>query len=253
MKGFKKRNIIKITDSHNNLVEDTVAEEKRLRILVNGKEALKMYCSPVMIRELVAGFLMTEGTINGNWCAERMSIQYGEDIIVDVPAEGRVSLEGGAITSGCAGGVTFERPLEDNVIETDIKIEKDKLRDLFHEFQKKSGLYNITGCIHSAAVSDGEYILAFGEDIGRHNAVDKVVGYCFIEDIPLQDKIMLVSGRLSSEMAAKCSKWNIPIVVSRAAPTALAIDIAEKRGITMVGFMRGKRLNIYTHPQRMGR
>jgi FdhD protein len=89
------------------------------------------------------------------------------------------------------------------------------------------------------------------EDIGRHNAVDKVVGYCLLEGIPMQDKIILVSGRLSSEIATKCARWDIPIVVSRAAPTALAVDIAEKRGITMVGFMRGKRLNIYTHPERI--
>ncbi len=206
-----------------------------------------------MIRELVTGFLMTEGIIDGGWCAERMSIQYGEDIIVDVPAEGKVLVEGGAITSGCVGGLTFERSHEDNVIETDIKIEKDKLRALFRQFHKKSDLYNITGCIHSAAVSDGDYILVLGEDIGRHNAVDKVVGYCFLEDIPLHDKIMLVSGRLSSEMATKCAKWGIPIIASRTAPTALAINIAEKRGITMVGFMRGKRLNIYTHSRRIVR
>jgi FdhD protein len=253
MHGYKKKKVTKITEDHNSVIEDSVAEEKRLRILINGKEALKMYCSPIMIRELVAGFLMTEGIINGGWCAERMSIQYDNDIIVDVPAEGEVKLEGGAITSGCVGGMTFEKPMDNETIKDGIKIEKVKLRAIFQDFQKRSDLYNLTGCIHSAAISDGEYIMAVGEDIGRHNAVDKVIGYCVIEDIPLHDKIILVSGRLSSEMATKCAKWGIPIVVSRAAPTALAIDIAKKRGITMIGFMRGKRLNIYTHPDRIVR
>lgn len=253
MKGYKKKNIVKITESHNNTVEDAVADERRLRILFNGEEALKMYCSPVMVRELVAGFLMTEGIVNGGWCGERMSIQYDEDIIVDVPVEGEVSLEGGAITSGCVGGMTFERPLNEDPVAGDVTIEKDKLRELFGQFQKRSDLYNMTGCIHSAAVSDGKHILVCAEDIGRHNAVDKVIGYCVLEDIPLHDKIILVSGRLSSEMASKCSRWSIPIVVSRAAPTALAVDIAEQRGITMVGFMRGKRLNIYTTPERIVR
>ncbi len=253
MKGYKKKNIIKITESHNNTVEDVVADERRLRILINGKEALKMYCSPVMIRELVAGFLTTEGIVNGGWCAERMSIQYDEDIIVDVPVEGEVHLEGGAITSGCVGGMTFERPLTDGAIEDTLQIEKNQLRDLFRQFQSKSDLYNMTGCIHSAAISDGGHIIVCAEDIGRHNAVDKVIGYCVLEQISLQDKLILVSGRLSSEMATKCARWGIPIVVSRAAPTALAINIAEKRGITMVGFMRGKRLNIYSHPDRIVR
>lgn len=251
MKGFKHKRITKITESHNSVIEDAVAEEKRLRILVNGKEALKMYCSPIMVRELVVGFFMTEGIISGDWCMERMSIQYEEDIIVDIPAEGEVNLEGGAITSGCVGGMTFERPLNEEPLQDRKRIEKDKLRELFQLYQKRSDLYNLTGCIHSAAISDGDHILVCGEDIGRHNAVDKVIGYCVLEDIPLSDKVILVSGRLSSEMATKCSRWGIPIVVSRAAPTALAIDIAEKSGITMVGFMRGKRLNIYTHPERI--
>ena len=151
------------------------------------------------------------------------------------------------------GGITFDRSEHSETIDEGIKIKKEVLRELFHDFQKRSDLYNMTGCIHSAAVSDGRHILVVGEDIGRHNAVDKVTGYCFLEEISLQDKIILVSGRLSSEMATKCARWGIPIVVSRAAPTALAINIAEKRGITMVGFMRGKRLNIYTHPDRIVR
>ena len=251
MKGFRHKKITKISESLNHVVEDAVAEERRLRVLINGKEALKMFCSPIMIRELVAGFLMTEGIIKGGWCAERMSIQYGDEIVVDVPAEGDVSLEGGAITSGCVGGMTFERPMDGEKLGNAVTIEREALGILFQEFQKRSGLYNLTGCIHSAALSDGRHIIVSAEDIGRHNAVDKVVGYCVLESIPLGDKIMLVSGRLSSEMASKCARWGIPVVVSRAAPTALAIDIAEARGITMVGFMRGRRLNIYTHPERI--
>ncbi|MEN8262497.1 MAG: formate dehydrogenase accessory sulfurtransferase FdhD [Nitrospirota bacterium] len=253
MKGYINKKITKITEFHNNTVEDVVAEEKKLRISVNGREVLSLYCSPIMIRELVAGFFMTEGIINGNWCSDRISIQYNEDILVNIPAEGEVSLEGSSRTSGCVGGITFEKSQDDEEIGEGIRIEKSRLRELFHDFQKRSDLYNMTGCIHSAAISDGQHILVVAEDIGRHNAVDKVTGYCFLEDIPLNDKIILVSGRLSSEMATKCSRWGIPIVVSRAAPTGLAIDIADKRGITMVGFMRGKRLNIYTNPHRIVR
>lgn len=251
MKPFKKKKIIKISEASDSAVEDIIAEEKRLLISVNGKEALKLYCSPVMVRELVVGFFMTEGIIQGNWCMERMTIQYDHDILVDIPAEGEVSLEGGVITSGCVGGMTFEKPLAKEVLNDEITIDRDTLREIFHDFQKRSELYNMTGCIHSAAVSDGRHLLVVAEDIGRHNAVDKVIGYCVLESIPMQDKIILVSGRLSSEIATKCARWGIPIVVSRAAPTTLAVDIAEKRGITMVGFMRGKRLNIYTHPGRI--
>ncbi len=251
MNGYAKRRVLRLKDGGCLEFNDSVAMEKRLRVHVNGKEALSLYCSPVMIRELVVGFFMTEGIINGNWCAERMTIQYGSEIIVDIPAEGEPSLEGGAITSGCAGGITFERSRQDGPIDDDICIERERLRELFVNFQRRSELYNLTGCIHNAAISDGRNIVALAEDIGRHNAVDKVIGYCILEEIPFKNKIMLVSGRLSSEMASKCARWKIPILVSRTAPTLLAIEIAEMAGMTMIGFMRGNRFNIYTHPFRI--
>ncbi|GMT46811.1 MAG: sulfurtransferase FdhD [bacterium] len=251
MKGAEKRRITRITEEDCLEFDDAVALERRLRISVNGLEVLRLYCSPVKIRELVVGLFMTEGVIRGNWCAGRMTVKYGRDILVDIPAEGEVSLEGGTITSGCLGGVTFERTFADIAVGEGIKIERESLRDLFAKFQRMSRLYELTGCIHNAAVSDIEKIIAHAEDIGRHNAVDKVIGHCILENITLEDKVMLVSGRLSSEMASKCARWKIPVVVSRAAPTSLAIDIAERSGITMIGFMRASRFNIYTHPYRI--
>lgn len=251
MKPYRHRAVVKVHETRQFLEEDAIAEEKRLRISVNGKEMLKLYCSPVMVRELVVGFFLTEGIIQGNWCIERLTIQYDHDILVDIPAEGEVSLDGGARTSGCGGGMTFEREPAAKILTDRTRIQKEHLRSVFHEFQKRSELYAITGCMHSAAVSDGKHLLVLAEDIGRHNAVDKVIGYCALEDIPLDDKIILVSGRLSSEMATKCARSGIPILVSRAAPTTLAVEIADKQGITLVGFMRGQRLNIYTHAERI--
>ncbi|MCL5423238.1 MAG: formate dehydrogenase accessory sulfurtransferase FdhD, partial [Nitrospirae bacterium] len=105
--------------------------------------------------------------------------------------------------------------------------------------------------IEKAALSDGRVIMCFAEDIGRHNAVDKVIGYALLENIPFSGKILLASGRISSEISSKCSRWGIPILATRTAPTNLAVEIAEKRGITVVGFMRGNRFNVYTHPERI--
>jgi FdhD protein len=109
----------------------------------------------------------------------------------------------------------------------------------------------VTGCFHGAALSDGEKILVFAEDIGRHNAVDKVIGHAILAKIPFSKKIMFVSCRLSSEIVSKCSRWGIPILVSRAAATDLAIEIAETSGMTLVGFARGDHMNIYTNPHRI--
>ncbi len=251
MKPAEPLRIIRISDGNVREVDDIVATEKRLRIKVNGEEIIKLFCSPVMIRELVVGFFMTEGIIKGGFCAERISIEYGEEIVVDVPAEGEVSLEGSTITSGCVGGITFDKGNPEEEVKPGPYLSSEQLRELFRKFQTASGLYSQTGCIHSAAVSNGRDIIVLAEDIGRHNAVDKAIGYCLLENIGLDDKIMLVSGRLSSEMASKCSRWAIPIVISRTAPTERAVRLAKRRGITMIGFMRGARFNIYSRPERI--
>jgi len=240
-------------------VEDSVAVEKALRIKINGKDALRLYCSPVMVRELVVGLLLTEEIIKGAWCAERMEISYGDEIVVNISSEVEPSMEGATITSGCVGGITFEKRErgyyisgESNIsVNLEPKIPSQRLKELFNEFQLRSNLYRSTGCIHSAALSDGKVIIAFAEDIGRHNAIDKLIGYCILENIPLNGKMVLVSGRLSSEMITKCAKWSIPMVVSRTAPTTRALEIAQRTGMTVIGFMRGERFNVYTHPERI--
>ncbi len=154
----------------------------------------------------------------------------------------------------CAGGVVFpERTKSRNIgaIRDPLTISAEKLRKLYRKFQTASGLYKITGCIHSAALSDSENILCMAEDIGRHNAVDKVIGYCLLEDIGFKGKIMLTSGRLTSEIVSKCSRWGIPMIVSKTAGTDLSIAIAERKGLTAIGFLRGRRFNVYTHPERV--
>ncbi len=261
MNAIIKRRIkkAKIKDSRVYLedIDDPVAVEKALRIKINGKDALRLYCSPVMVRELVVGLLLTEDIIKGSWCAERMEIVYGDEIIVDVSADGSssseidIDFEGATITSGCVGGITFERKEVRDVGSPGLRIDPERLKALFNEFQLRSDLYKSTGCIHSAALSDGRILIAFAEDIGRHNAIDKIIGFCILEDITLEGKIIFASGRLSSEMVGKCARWSIPVVVSRTAPTTRALDIAEKAGMTVIGFMRGDRFNVYTHPERI--
>lgn len=251
MEQVIKRKIYKHADNSIEHTEDFVALEKKVRVSVNGREALSLYCTPHMIRELVVGLMSTEGIIKGGWCAERMTIDYGDEILVDIPAEGEVSLEGKTITSGCIGGITFERKTDLEPLKDNFTIDARELKSIYREFQNRSELYKLTGCIHSAALADGRVLLTFAEDIGRHNAVDKVIGYALIENLIFSDKILLASGRISSEISSKCSRWGIPILVTRTAPTNLAVEIAEKSGVTIIGFMRGNRFNVYTHPQRV--
>ncbi len=251
MDAVKKRKVYKHADKAVECVEDAVAVEKKVRISVNGKDILRLYCTPLMVKELVVGLVMTEGIIRGNWCADRMSIEYGNDILVDIPAEGEVLTEGMTITSGCIGGVTFEKKPAADTVDDKFTIGRNDLKYVFNDFQARSELYKHTGCVHSAALSDGRVIICFAEDIGRHNAVDKVIGFALLENIPFSGKIMLASGRISSEIASKCSRWGIPVLATRTAPTNLAVEIAEESGVTIIGFVRGNRFNVYTHPERV--
>jgi FdhD protein len=251
MEASSKVTVLKVRESSAEEVEDVVAVEKKVRISVNGRHALSLYCSPQMIREFVVGVVFNEGLISGGWCAERLSIEYGDDINVDIPATGTISEGERTITSGCAGGISLSRNLPEQRLSDPSVFDLHALRELYREFQKRSEGYRATGGVHSAALADSRQTLVFAEDIGRHNAVDKVIGYALLEDIPFSGKILLASGRLSSEIVSKCSRCGIPVIISRAAPTSLSVEIAERSGLTLIGFARGDRMNIYTGRERI--
>jgi len=249
MNPYIKRKIIKKQGTSSEELEDYVAVEKKLRVSVNGKKVITLYCTPLMIKELIIGLFLTEGILTNKISPYKIDIIYGEDIRADITAE--YIFKKGMVTSRCLGGVTFNKKRNFEKVKDDFSITVEDLKNIFKEFHQKSEFFRLTGCFHSAALSDGKRILAFADDIGRHNTVDKIIGYSILEDIPFTEKLMLVSCRLSSEIVSKCSRWGIPIIVSRAAPTDLAIEIAEKSGITLAGFVRGDRLNVYTNPQRI--
>jgi FdhD protein len=247
-----KRKIIKVSGTTAEEVEDIVAVERQITLSVNDKKVLSLYCTPTMIKEFVVGFLLNEGVIKGHFCADAIAIDYREDmsIHVNVRADGEVSTEGMARTTGCVGGITFDRK-EFRKASDNFCVSSETVKSLYKEFNQRSVLFKATGCMHSAAIADREKIVIVAEDIGRHNAVDKVIGHCIIENIGMEDKMMLVSGRLSSEIVSKCARWGIPVLVSRTSPTSYAVEIAEKATITLVGFVRGERYNVYTNGQRI--
>jgi len=237
MNVYIKRTILKKQDMSFEEREDFIAVEKKLRISLNGKELIRLSCTPVMIKELVVGLFLTEGVVKDKISPEEIRIVPGEEISVDISVAGD-------IVKGMTTG-NFEK------VTDDFSLKGETFQSIFTELRQKSESFRLTGCFHNAALSDGERILVFAEDIGRHNAVDKVIGCSILSDISFQRKLLAVSCRLSSGIISKCARWGIPIVASRSAPTDLAVEIAEASGITLVGFVRGDRLSIYTHPQRI--
>ena len=122
---------------------------------------------------------------------------------------------------------------------------------MMNHFQKESGKYLNTGCTHSAAIAGSESIIVFREDIGRHNAVDKVIGDRLINHDSLEGAILLSSGRISSEIVLKVQRGRIPVIISISAPTDRAIIKCREANITLVGFARGRRMNVYSGERRI--
>jgi FdhD protein len=252
-----KKEITKYNDGSFERIEDDIAVEKRLRIFIKGKEVISFLCSPTMVMELVVGFVMSEGLFKGKGklCPEQIIIEEGSSKNSDIDAhlfiEDEIEDHPATVTSGCAKGLSFLTDKQLVPIEDELKIRPEPVFDLFREFQKRSDLYRLTGGVHSSALSDGKEIIVFSEDIGRHNAVDKIIGYCLLNNITTKGKVLLSSGRLSSEIANKAVRAQIPVLVSRTAPTSMAVEIAEKNKLTIIGFLRGSRFTVYSFPERI--
>lgn len=254
---IEKFPILRLTKEGRSRVEVAAAREFLFTIFLNGEELATLLCSPGNLDYLAVGFLVSEGLLENKNEIKKMEIDDWLGVI-------RIETEGGKkadsrllsrrlITSGCGGGATFYS-VDDAaipIIESRMEISVDEVFSLVNEFQHGSQLYSTTHGVHSAALADRKSILIFSEDIGRHNAVDKIFGKCFLEDIPINDRIIICSGRISSEMSLKVAKKGLPIILSISAPTSLGVKTADKLGITLVCSVKGKKMNVYTHDWRV--
>jgi FdhD protein len=136
-------------------------------------------------------------------------------------------------------------------IESDLAVTPSRLSLLVRQAEERSVLYRSTGGVHSAALCIGSGILYFNEDVGRHNAVDKLLGRCVLEGTDPGDKVLVMSGRVSSAIMVKIVNSRIPVAVSRSAPTAESVDTARRFNVTLVGFARGSRMNVYSGTERI--
>ena len=159
------------------------------------------------------------------------------------------------LTTGCGGASAsgrIETPTGCLRINTTTSFDPRAILAACADLQHRSELYRRTGCVHAAALAlpDGR-LLDFAEDVGRHNAVDKVIGACWLAGHDLGQCFLVTTGRLSSEIAAKTISAKIPMLVSRGAPTSAAVRLAERFLLTLVGFVRGGRMNVYAYPERI--
>ncbi|MGI6647558.1 MAG: formate dehydrogenase accessory sulfurtransferase FdhD [Bacillota bacterium] len=237
---------------------DCLVREFPVTLYFNDHELVTLLCTPEYLEDLAVGFLVSEGLMR--------SREELESVVADYD-KGQVWVKSSAahfiaektflkryLTTGCGKGTSFYN-LNDvqscRPITSGLHVDLGQVLDRIKDLQTNSQLFQITGGVHSAALATAEEVILYREDIGRHNAVDKILGYCLRQGQELAERIMLTSGRLSSEMLLKVAKAGIPMVVSRSAPTDLAVELADQLGITLAGFARGPRFNVYSHPERI--
>lgn len=248
--------ILRVIKESQKQVEDTVVTEFHLTIVLNNRELVTLLCSPAKLEFLAIGFLYSEGLINSKDAIKDIVLDPERGVInvtTKEPIKSPEDILSRRIiaSSGGKGASPLSAIHHQSRIDSQIHISPPEVLNLIQEFVHNSELFAATGGVHGAALCDTKTILVFSEDIGRHNAIDKIFGECIVKDIPTHDRLLITSGRVSSEILLKVAKRNIPILISKSAPTNLGVKLANDSGITLIGFVREKRMNVYTHTWRL--
>jgi FdhD protein len=229
--------------------------EAPVSLTVNGQVWLTFMCTPVNLEALAVGFLYNEGILESMDEVEDVRVcEHGDNVdvwlnrTVEQPKSWRR-------TSGCTGGVTAVDMLARPNVSFDgdqPKVPPEAIGHLVELLFESQELYRETGGVHTSALSDGEKVLLSAEDIGRHNTLDKIAGLCLMKNVWPETRILITTGRISSEMLQKAARLEAPILISRTSPSSLSIEMAERYGITLIGYARKHRFNVYSNSQRVG-
>lgn len=230
-------------------VSDSLVPEIPLKIVLNGQNLATMACSPEGYRELALGFLISEGLMSRT--DQLINIVVDREIVyveVDSPAARQVMSKAPFINT-CSGRGMGDDPVSPAipVSQSDYRFSAQNLLKLITKLDRTSFTFQKTGGVHSAALGWEEDLLIRYEDIGRHNAVDKVFGRAYLDKVPLYDKCLVLSGRIAAEIVSKAIRHGVPLILSRSAPTLRAVELADASDMAIVGFARGERFNAYCH------
>lgn len=248
---IKELEVIKIKGGKEEIVMDKVAEEVPFHIYIEKNHYVTLMCSPENLIELGYGFLFFDGVIKKKEDVKDI-IDMGHTFCFQLKETfvPKKEVSERAILSGCGKGSLHTTLIEDYVpeerITKEIKITPKRISELMEDFKNDGQVFLETGGVHRVALGNVEGIICGFDDIGRHNAVDKNIGYALNNGIAFDDKILFSTGRVSSDLLAKAIKARIPLVISHTAPTTLAVEMGRASGVKIIGFARGKRMNIYS-------
>ena len=245
--------IRRFEDGQPKAMVDKVITEARIQLDINdGKHTLAMLCLPHDLESLAVGFLIGEGALRNRSDLRDVSVNIENNKVSLSGDLDEDALEAMANRwtwgTGCGSGGTgrdLDSPAFGRVGQG-LTVGPNKLIELAKTFTGKADMWKSTGGLHACALADTEKIILFAEDVGRHNAFDKIMGKAFLDEIDVADKMVLMTGRLSAEIVSKAVACGLSMLVSRSAVTALGAKLAGRFGLTLVGFLRGKRLNVYT-------
>lgn len=253
--------VTKIKNGKKITVNDTVIREVKLEIIVNGKKVSALMAVSIDMIDLAVGFLISEDIIKHVKDISKIDLVDVDTKTFQVLIEAKVieanidrlDLEG-VIVSGCGRAVSTQISkiaIEAAIMQDDFSIDASLLFDEMRTFYTQCPLYEQTGCVHTAKLYYDADTYFIGEDIAQHNTIDKVVGKALLAGVDVRKSFLMVSGRLSSEMVGKAIMHQIPILASRTASTCRGVNIADKFGLTLIGFVRGESMNIYRNPDRI--
>lgn len=235
-----------------------VVHETPVTLYLNGREVVTLLCAGRHLDELAAGFFHGEGFLRSLEDLDRMVVDEAAGK-VEVFAKERGDLverlwEKRTVTSGCGKGSIFHFALDALVARSvtgNVSLSAEQVLARVEDLNRLSETYRMTHGVHNTALATPGEILLFRDDIGRHNAVDMIVGHVFLRRLSLDDKILITTGRLTSEMILKAGRIGVPVVVSRNAATSLAVELARRLDITLIGYARGGRFQLYNGRERI--
>jgi len=238
-------------DSDNQLLEKIdkpIVVEHACELIVNGEKWITFICSPDNLISLGIGFLWNEAVItNTNQIKNIILSEDARTLSVDlyIPVEKPKNFH------RTSTGIAIDQLHKPSPLQEAVTVTAENVLRLYREFNQLQELHGAVGGFHSGALSDGNEIKFVIEDLGRHNCIDKLAGFYLQSGKSFPARLLLISGRISSEMVAKSLMLGISLLVSRTSPTSLAIQAAQEAGITLIGYLRGRQYFIYTHPQRV--
>ncbi len=229
-------------------IEEYVASERDLRLIVNDRVVAGVKLSPGYEEEFAIGYCFGEGLVKSLDSILEVKI-VGNTANVKADANFEASYEK-YILSDCISGWRAKIEAEEASVVSDFRVSGREILEKMQELKRRAEVWKKTGGVHSVAIVSRKEFL-FVEDISRHIAVDKIIGIAVKKRIDFGSSYLLSSGRLTGDMAVKVARVNIPIIASRTAPLSSSIECAERCNITLAGFVRGNKMNVYTHPERI--